>query len=139
MGKAISFSISKGPKYAREIAKEETDLTHEMLTKCVSLSVYPCEMLLTPSSDSWKNLKFKPYNFKARGVPIPCGALHPCMRFLIVLCIYQTLTDVIPVNKVRHEFRQIFFEMGFEEMPTNRYLRLIPVLPLLSTFPNYKL
>jgi len=23
------------------------------------------------------------------------------------------------VNKVRHEFRQIFFEMGFEEMPTN--------------------
>lgn len=24
-----------------------------------------------------------------------------------------------PVNKVRHEFRQIFFEMGFEEMPTN--------------------
>lgn len=24
------------------------------------------------------------------------------------------------VNKVRHEFRQIFFEMGFEEMPTNR-------------------
>ena len=24
------------------------------------------------------------------------------------------------MNKVRHEFRQIFFEMGFEEMPTNR-------------------
>ncbi|KAI9882536.1 MAG: hypothetical protein M1823_005715 [Watsoniomyces obsoletus] len=86
MGKAISFSIAKGPKYAREIAKEETDLTSEML-----------------ANDSWKNLKFKPYNFKARGVPIPCGALHP-------------------LNKVRHEFRQIFFEMGFEEMPTNRYV-----------------
>lgn len=27
-----------------------------------------------------------------------------------------------PLNKVRHEFRQIFFEMGFEEMPTNRYV-----------------
>lgn len=27
----------------------------------------------------------------------------------------------ILVNKVRHEFRQIFFEMGFEEMPTNWY------------------
>lgn len=26
------------------------------------------------------------------------------------------------MNKVRHEFRQIFFEMGFEEMPTNRYV-----------------
>ena len=26
------------------------------------------------------------------------------------------------VNKVRHEFRQIFFEMGFEEMPTNRWV-----------------
>ena len=26
------------------------------------------------------------------------------------------------MNKVRHEFRQIFFEMGFTEMPTNKYV-----------------
>ena len=34
------------------------------------------------------------------------------------------LTSAV-VNKVRHEFRQIFFEMGFEEMPTNRYVCLV--------------
>ncbi|KAI9749472.1 MAG: Phenylalanyl-tRNA synthetase, beta subunit, cytoplasmic [Lichina confinis] len=86
MGKVISYKITKGPKYAREIPNEETDLTYEML-----------------ASDTWKHLAFKPYNFKALGVPIPCGAVHP-------------------LNKVRHEFRQIFFEMGFEEMPTNRFV-----------------
>ncbi|CRK40670.1 hypothetical protein BN1708_016820, partial [Verticillium longisporum] len=44
-----------------------------------------------------------PYNFKALGADQNSGALHP-------------------LNKVRHEFRQIFFEMGFEEMPTNKYV-----------------
>ena len=29
--KVVSFKISKGPKYALEIVKEETDLTAEML------------------------------------------------------------------------------------------------------------
>ncbi|EEC08963.1 phenylalanyl-tRNA synthetase alpha chain, putative [Ixodes scapularis] len=37
------------------------------------------------------------------GVPPDCGHLHPLL-------------------KVRSEFRQIFFEMGFSEMPTNRYV-----------------
>ncbi|KAG8533554.1 uncharacterized protein KY384_001294 [Bacidia gigantensis] len=54
-------------------------------------------------SGAWKTAKLKPYNFKAMGAPNTSGALHP-------------------LNKVRHEFRQIFFEMGFEEMPTNRYV-----------------
>ncbi|KAI9811553.1 MAG: Phenylalanyl-tRNA synthetase, beta subunit, cytoplasmic [Thelocarpon impressellum] len=84
--KVISFEITKGPKYALELVKEETDLTPEML-----------------ASGSWKDLTFKPYNFKAMGAATPSGALHP-------------------LNKVRHEFRQIFFEMGFEEMPTNRFV-----------------
>lgn len=52
---------------------------------------------------SWKTAKLKPYNFKAKGALTPSGALHP-------------------LNKVRQEFREIFFEMGFEEMPTNRYV-----------------
>ncbi|KAI9838878.1 MAG: hypothetical protein M1819_004085 [Sarea resinae] len=86
MQKVINFNISKGTRYARELVKEETDLTAEML-----------------ASGSWKNLPFKPYNFKAMGAPTPSGALHP-------------------LNKVRAEFRQIFFEMGFEEMPTNRFV-----------------
>lgn len=55
------------------------------------------------ASGAWKTVKLKPYNFKAKGAITPSGALHP-------------------LNKVRHEFRQIFFEMGFEEMPTNRYV-----------------
>lgn len=84
--KVINFKISKGPKYAPEFVKEETDLTVEMLT-----------------NGSWKTAKLKPYNFKAKGAPTPSGAFHP-------------------LNKVRQEFRSIFFEMGFEEMPTNRFV-----------------
>ncbi|KAJ3357742.1 Phenylalanyl-tRNA synthetase, beta subunit, cytoplasmic [Allomyces javanicus] len=58
------------------------------------------DMLL---SGSWQNLDFKKYNFDALGQEPSGGHLHPLM-------------------KVREEFRQIFFEMGFEEMPTNRYV-----------------
>ena len=55
-------------------------------------------------SGAWKTTKLKPYNFKALGAqPESHGALHP-------------------LNKVRTEFRQIFFDMGFTEMPTNRYV-----------------
>merc|ERR1711939_767200 len=84
--KVIAYKIHKGPKFALEIVKEETDLTAEML-----------------ASGAWKTVQLKPYNFKAKGAPTPAGALHP-------------------LNKVRQEFREIFFEMGFEEMPTNRYV-----------------
>ncbi len=41
--------------------------------------------------------------------------------FHLFLALRERLVDRYLVNKVRHEFRQIFFEMGFEEMPTNRY------------------
>ncbi|KAI1202109.1 phenylalanyl-tRNA synthetase alpha chain [Nemania serpens] len=84
--KDISFSIEKGPKFALEIVKEETDLTDEML-----------------ANGSWKAANFKPYNFNALGADQHTGALHPLM-------------------KVRQEFRQIFFELGFEEMATNRFV-----------------
>ncbi|TFA98953.1 Phenylalanine-tRNA ligase alpha subunit [Trichoderma ghanense] len=84
--KVISFKVSKGPKFALEIVKEETDLTADML-----------------ATGSWKTANFKPYNFKALGGHQVAGALHP-------------------LNKMRHEFRQIFFETGFTEMPTNQYI-----------------
>jgi len=61
---------------------------------------------LTPemlSSGSWKSTQFKPYNFNALGVPSPTGHLHPLL-------------------KVREQYRQIFLEMGFTEMPTNNYI-----------------
>lgn len=54
-------------------------------------------------SGEWKTATFKPYNFKALGADQNAGALHP-------------------LNKVRTEFRQIFFEMGFEEMPTSNFV-----------------
>lgn len=52
---------------------------------------------------SWKNAEFKPYNFHSEGAFPHSGALHP-------------------LNKVREEFRQIFFSLGFTEMPSNQYV-----------------
>ncbi|OLY81442.1 Phenylalanine-tRNA ligase alpha subunit [Smittium mucronatum] len=54
-------------------------------------------------SGSWKTEKFKEYNFDAAGLPTKGGYLHPLL-------------------KVREEFQQIFFDMGFEEMPTYHYV-----------------
>lgn len=55
------------------------------------------------STGDWKNKKFKDYNFNALGIPPERGHLHPLL-------------------KVREQFRQIFLEMGFAEMPTNNYV-----------------
>lgn len=54
-------------------------------------------------SGSWKDVHFKTYNFSACGKMPDCGHLHPLL-------------------KVREEFRAIFIEMGFSEMPTNRFV-----------------
>jgi phenylalanyl-tRNA synthetase alpha chain len=52
------------------------------------------------ASGAWQTANFKSYNFKALGGHQHAGALHP-------------------LNKVRSEFRAIFFNQGFVEMPTN--------------------
>lgn len=57
---------------------------------------------------SWQTANFKPYNFEALGAAQNGGALHP-------------------LNKVRTEIRNIFFYMGFIEMPTSR--QVAPRLP----------
>lgn len=54
-------------------------------------------------SGEWKEKKFKDYNFDALGMPAERGHLHPLL-------------------KVREQFRQIFLEMGFAEMPTNNFI-----------------
>lgn len=51
----------------------------------------------------WNTLNFKAYNFDALGASPDRGHLHPLL-------------------KVRSEFRQIFLEMGFSEMPTNNFV-----------------
>ncbi|CAB1341966.1 unnamed protein product [Coregonus sp. 'balchen'] len=81
-----SYWITKGSCFSTTITKQETELTPEMI-----------------ASGSWKEKKFKPYNFEAMGVAPDCGHLHPLM-------------------KVRTQFRQIFLEMGFTEMPTNNFI-----------------
>ncbi|XP_049600880.1 phenylalanine--tRNA ligase alpha subunit [Syngnathus scovelli] len=71
-----------------------------------STTVTKQETELTPemiANGSWKEKNFKPYNFDAMGVAPDCGHLHPLM-------------------KVRTQFRQIFLEMGFTEMPTNNFI-----------------
>ena len=52
---------------------------------------------------TWSSSPFKAYNFAAKGADPHAGTLHPLM-------------------KVRHQFRAILLEMGFEEMPTNNYV-----------------
>ncbi|KAH9127910.1 hypothetical protein LEN26_006016 [Aphanomyces euteiches] len=54
-------------------------------------------------SEEWKTEKFKPYNFNTLGLPVGGGHLHPLM-------------------KVRAEFRRVLMDMGFDEMPTNRFV-----------------
>lgn len=89
-------------------------LVHEIVTKFMiiekgpnfSTSVSKPETELTAemlATGTWKTLNFRPYNMNARGLLPPSGHLHPLM-------------------KVRSEFRHIFLEMGFSEMPTNRYI-----------------
>lgn len=52
---------------------------------------------------SWQETKFKKYNLIAKGKELTSGSLHP-------------------LTKVRKQFIDILIEMGFEEMPTNKYV-----------------
>jgi phenylalanyl-tRNA synthetase alpha chain len=61
--KHIHYSVSKGPEFALEVKKLETDLTTEML-----------------SSGSWKTQAYKKYNFNAAGALPEGGALHPLLK-----------------------------------------------------------
>lgn len=88
--------ISKVKKFWFEISKGPQ----------FALSIPKLETELTIEmiqSGAWKTAQFKPYNFNAEGTNPDAGALHP-------------------LNKVREEFRHIFFNMGFAEMSTDPYV-----------------
>ena len=71
-----------------------------------SLTIEKAVADLTPemlADGSWKTAKFKQLNLDALGKPVDSGYLHPLL-------------------KVRAEYREIFLEMGFSEMPTNNYV-----------------
>ncbi|KAM3569224.1 hypothetical protein VYU27_008669, partial [Nannochloropsis oceanica] len=54
-------------------------------------------------SGDWKTTTFKDYNFQTLGAPVQGGYFHPLL-------------------KVRAQFRQILMSMGFQEMPTNKWV-----------------
>lgn len=54
-------------------------------------------------SGAWKTTQFKPLNFHTLGASVGGGYLHPLL-------------------KVRAEFRKILMQMGFTEMPTNKWV-----------------
>lgn len=54
-------------------------------------------------SGDWEKTTLKKYNFNSFGLDAKRGHIHPLL-------------------KVREQFRQIFLEMGFTEMPTNKYV-----------------
>lgn len=58
-------------------------------------------------------------------VPLPPAVPYILVRLSQTIARRRRKLTVI-VNKVRTEFRQIFFEMGFTEMPTNRCAFTIP-------------
>ncbi|XP_021861672.1 phenylalanine--tRNA ligase alpha subunit, cytoplasmic isoform X2 [Spinacia oleracea] len=55
------------------------------------------------SHGAWKDMELKEYNFNAKGLPPEGGHLHPLL-------------------KVRKQLKDIFLQMGFEEMPTNNFV-----------------
>ena len=63
-----------------------------------------CELTMDLlKNNEYKNKVFKKFNVLANGLEVEGGHLHPLL-------------------KVRSLFREIFFEMGFEEMPTSQYV-----------------
>ena len=87
----------------------KTKIVFYRVTKGVNFSteIKKAETALTidmiQKSATWKSVNFKQYNLNAMGADIGGGSLHPLL-------------------KVRAEIRKILINMGFEEMPTNRYV-----------------
>ncbi|KAJ1834342.1 Phenylalanyl-tRNA synthetase, beta subunit, cytoplasmic [Coemansia sp. RSA 2711] len=89
--------LIKANKILSYAVKKGADFSTELKKQATDLTL---EML---QSGAWKSSEFKKFNFDSLGVNAAGGHLHPLM-------------------KVREEFRQVFFETGFEEMPTNNFV-----------------
>ena len=107
-GKIDSMDNKSRDEYKKRKLLHEVNFTAYKVSKGseFKLTIEKAVTDLTPemiASGSWKNANFKPYNFAALGISPQAGHLHPLL-------------------KVRAEYRQIFLEMGFSEMPTNNYV-----------------
>ncbi|KAG9015488.1 Phenylalanyl-tRNA synthetase, beta subunit, cytoplasmic [Tulasnella sp. JGI-2019a] len=105
-------SLKSGEKVIADLRKRKLVIQKKLLWFTVSkgpnysTSSAKLETDLTAEmlqSGAWKTAQFKKYNFDAEGAPPMGGALHPLL-------------------KVREEFRNIFMEMGFAEMPTAQFV-----------------
>jgi phenylalanyl-tRNA synthetase alpha chain len=113
----LQLIMDKNPNEVTSAQKQEykkRKLLQEVVTKSFLLGkgkdfrtcVEKAETELTQdmiANGSWKERKFKPYNLDSLGIAPERGHLHALL-------------------KVRDEFRQIFLEMGFSEMPTNNFV-----------------
>ncbi|KAJ2660392.1 Phenylalanyl-tRNA synthetase, beta subunit, cytoplasmic [Coemansia sp. RSA 1200] len=90
-------SLVRSAKLLSYAVSKGQNFSTELTKQSTDLTV---EML---QNGQWKNAEFKKFNFDSLGVNPEGGNLHPVM-------------------KVREEFRQIFLQMGFEEMATNDFV-----------------
>lgn len=89
-----SFKVNKGPEYQDKRVKKVAELSKSMLGNKAEMP---------EGSTHWSDLSFKTVNLKSMGAPVLGGTFHPLL-------------------KVRAEFRRILMEMGFEEMPTSKWV-----------------
>jgi len=113
----LQLIVGKSPSEVTDTQKQEykkRKLLQEVVTKSFLLgkgkdfgtSVEKMETELTQemiANGSWKGRNFKSYNLDSLGISPERGHLHTLL-------------------KVRDQFRQIFLEMGFSEMPTNNFV-----------------
>jgi phenylalanyl-tRNA synthetase alpha chain len=100
---ASLFALLKRRRLVKAEAWKTYRLTkgpHFALERKQAVTELTAEMV---SKGTWRDVQFKAYNFAALGRLAPGGALHPLL-------------------KVRSQFRKIFTQMGFEEMPTANYV-----------------
>ncbi|XP_074641944.1 phenylalanine--tRNA ligase alpha subunit-like [Tubulanus polymorphus] len=106
--KDVELSNAQVTEYKKRKLITEVKVNTYLITKgsefTTSLTKQETELTAEMiATGSWKTKTFKPYNFDALGVAPTSGHLHPLL-------------------KVRTQFRQIFIEMGFTEMPTNNFI-----------------
>lgn len=88
-----SVRVTKGPEFREKRVRKVADLTKAMLGNKAEMA----------AGTHWSDVSFKSVNLKSMGAPATGGNFHPLL-------------------KVRAEFRRILMEMGFEEMPTSKWV-----------------
>ncbi|GMH67966.1 hypothetical protein TL16_g04813, partial [Triparma laevis f. inornata] len=100
---AKEFTLLKKRKLVKAVDRTSYDITRGpayKLERKKKAADFTKEML---DSGAWETTEFKPYNFATVGEKVGGGYLHPLL-------------------KVRAEFRKILMQMGFSEMPTNKWV-----------------